>query len=44
MQKSSVIGECIIDLSKFVNWVEKQSVIHELSNGRAKVEIQIKSL
>jgi hypothetical protein len=38
MQKNSIIGECIIDLSKFVDWVEKQSVVSELSNGKAKVE------
>jgi hypothetical protein len=44
MKKSSVIGECIIDLSKFIDWVEKKSVVHELSNGKAKVEFQIKSL
>lgn len=38
MQKNNVIGECIIDLSKFVDWVEKKAVINELSNGKGKVE------
>lgn len=38
MQKNSVIGECIVDLSKFVDWVEKKAVVNELSNGKAKVE------
>jgi len=37
-QSKSVIGECIIDLSKFVDWVEKRAEKVELSNGKAKVE------
>jgi hypothetical protein len=38
MQKNDVIGECIVDLSKFVDWDEKKAVVSELSNGKGKVE------
>lgn len=37
-QKTTVIGECIIDLSKFVDWTEKRAEKIELSNGKARVE------
>ena len=41
--KTSTLGECMIDLSKFVDWVDKRKEKVELSNGKGKVEFDIKS-
>lgn len=39
-----MIGDCIIDLSKFIDYIEKKSVVNVLTNGKAQVEFQIKSV
>lgn len=44
LQKNKLIGEVIIDLSKYIDWTEKATENLELDNGKAKIEFQIKSI